>query len=314
MLQAAHDGESLATALQAAQHDILGAPVSIRLAVGVHTLAEALVLDHQTAASEIWLVGSNGSAVDAASIKLRQGAPRLHLWGLQLTGNVEVDGGELEMINTSLTGPAGRDHRALSTTYDGEAERPLLQMRNGNVELQMVTISGGLGGGIVVGDGRLTLLNCTLRGNRAVRGAGLRVDGGQAMIAGTIFVENDAARGGGAMHVSGGVVELMERSLLVRNEAPTGKSIELTANGSLAYTLPAPAGRWLLLGSSSCQALRSRWSSPVDPGSVDADYPYACSAGILGGTAPEHQAGPQCRSPCPAGFRCSTATTEPIPW
>ena len=62
---------------------------------------------------------------------------------------------------------------------------------------------------------------------------------------------------------------------------------------------PAPAGRWLFVGVGA--------RAELSPGFVDADYPFACSAGLLGGTLLQHQVGPQCRGPCPAGALLSRA-------
>ena len=44
---------------------------------------------------------------------------------------------------------------------------------------------------------------------------------------------------------------------------------------------------------------------------LDADYPFACAAGVLGSSDPSEQGSSYCGGPCPAGSLCpSTATTR----
>jgi hypothetical protein len=62
---------------------------------------------------------------------------------------------------------------------------------------------------------------------------------------------------------------------------------------------PAPAAHWLIMD-------RTDRPSTLDPGPVNADYPYVCNAGLLGGTAPGDQVGPQCKGSCPEGEGIAT--------
>ena len=162
-------------------------------------------------------------------------------------------------------------------------------------------------GAIHICAGSLTLMNCLLQQNRAQMGAGIRVSGGAVSVVRSRFVSNSAAVGGGALHVSGGAVELANGTLFLENSCPPGQgsSILLMDTGAptLRYTLPTPAGRWAL-------APRGLVSE-ISPGAIDGDFPYACAAGVLGGSAPEQMQGPQCNGPCPEGHYCPS--TELVP-
>ena len=116
------------------------------------------------------------------------------------------------------------------------------------------------------------------------------------------------AASGGALMVRAGEVRLGARTIFESNIASAGQgnSIELAEGGALSYALPAPSGRWVLVPSGNV--------SSVGSGAIDADYPYACAAGVVGGSAPNEQSGPQCRGPCPAGAIPATGVAPPLAW
>ena len=86
-------------------------------------------------------------------------------------------------------------------------------------------------------------------------------------------------------------MHLLNGTLFERNSAPDGNgySIHLSHAGALRYTLPAPPGRWL--------NIRQGMTFQLDPGAEDLSFPYACSAGVIGGDSPEDQSGPGCSKP-----------------
>jgi hypothetical protein len=86
-------------------------------------------------------------------------------------------------------------------------------------------------------------------------------------------------------------VRIFNRTLFERNVAPEGwgSSFYLSENGTLQYTLPAPPGRWL--------TIRQDITLKLDMGFEDLEFPYPCSAGIIGGIVPEEQMGPGCSRP-----------------
>ena len=233
-------GGSLADALLSAQSGIVGEPVTITLSGGAHALGPApLVFDNQTTASEIWLIGPKGTDITVSSLRVTAGAPQLHLWGLNLVvGSVQVEGAELDVLNTTLRAEPTETRRALAFQSNSAADQPLLRvLSQGAVVMQSATVEGGRNGGVVVSSGSLTLLNCQFRGNSAVNGGALHVEAGYVRAEGTLFENNDASSSGGAIYVSGGVVELLDGTLLAGNKAPRGNSIELVSPGDMSYTL-----------------------------------------------------------------------------
>ena len=81
-------------------------------------------------------------------------------------------------------------------------------------------------------------------------------------------------------------------------------SLIFTRARRLVVAQPAPAGRWLLMGRTDDLDI----PLALAHGTVDADYPFACSAGLVGGTTADDQAGPQCRDSCPAGVLRTSAS------
>jgi hypothetical protein len=83
-------------------------------------------------------------------------------------------------------------------------------------------------------------------------------------------------------------VRLSNQTIFERNSAPEGQgsTISLSGDGTLHYTLLAPPGRWLNIQSGLTFELTLR--------SEDLDFPYACSAGVVGSALAEEQMGPGC--------------------
>eukprot|EP00966_Prymnesium_polylepis_P005565 127388-Prymnesium_polylepis.1 len=68
-----------------------------------------------------------------------------------------------------------------------------------------------------------------------------------------------------------------------------GSSMLLSSNSTIEYTLPAPPGRWLFV--------RQGLSFQVENGPVDSDFPFACPAGVIGGSSSTSQSSPGCAGP-----------------
>ena len=92
------------------------------------------------------------------------------------------------------------------------------------------------------------------------------------------------------MQIEDGQVHLFNQTVLEQNTAPVGggKSIHLIG-GALQYELPAPPGRYLFIPQGAVFHLA--------PGAVDSDFPYACPAGVVGGSSVREQSGPECSRP-----------------
>ena len=153
--------------------------------------------------------------------------------------------------------------------------------------------------------GSLHLEDSEVSSCSADSGAALRVTSGEAAVFNSSFEDNAAVLDGGAVKVEGGSVVLANHTKLKRNRAGSGNSIMLQDGGKLSYALPAPLAHWVFITDHSLVS----WLSS---GAVDAEYPFTCSAGLVGDTYDSWaQSGPLCASPCPAGHSCAAATVVP---
>ena len=109
----------------------------------------------------------------------------------------------------------------------------------------------------VSGTADVELSQCTLQGNEgAAEGGAVHQSGGRLVLRGCALQHNRALRRGGALLHAGGTLVLADRTFLAANRAPAGGGATAwSAGGTLAYALPAPAGRWVA-SAFLCQAWR----------------------------------------------------------
>ena len=216
-----------------------------------------------------------------------------------------------------------------------DGSQPLLRIASG---APPVTLSGlRLQGQVEVSSAQpVHVERCRFQGGTAVAGGALAILNGSVLVDESVFVENQAqtkggaialtgglldlrsstlvrnaaagAQGGGALHMEGGVA-VLKNTLMLDNHAGTMSSSSLQsifiASGSLEYQLPAPLGRWIASFGESSLVLSS--------GSVG-DYPYNCPAGLFGdSTEVSVQTSPACTGLCPPGRVCPGATVVPEP-
>ena len=125
-------------------------------------------------------------------------------------------------------------------------------MHGGRATVEQTQLVDHSAGAISVTGGNVNLVKCQLKRNRAHKGGAVRISGGSLSAMGTAFEENIADVSGGALQVDGTAkVMLSDETLLVRNQAPKGHSIQLcdddvsrSCDATLSYTLPAPPGRF----------------------------------------------------------------------
>ena len=294
-------------------------PVTIRLGAGTHELSP-VSLGPGTNASELRLLGEEGTVLtlpagyateSTALLTIEKGGPAVLMRAITLYAHIHVDGGTLELDNCTMVAPQTR--RALSSSDESDdgavVALPAIEvtMMTSEVVVRGSLIEGYQASAITLGRGSLLLRSVVLRRNRAERGGALLVSGGSAVVVASTFEDNEATVSGGALQLDGGTVELSNRTLFAGNSAPKGLSIQLEDGSSLSYQLPAPLARWLLIPSGDV-------SEVTGPGSMETDYPFKCSAGMVGyGYAVVEQSGPQCSGLCPAGYWCGAATSEPLP-
>ncbi len=278
-----------------------GQIVHVALANGTHELAP-MVLDGSFGASEIRLEAdpavrpsvrlrpentemvSGRRHMQPASLPLftlLSGAPLIRLAGLRLEGPLNVIGGSLQLANCTVS---------LNATGVASDSRALL-VGGGVVHIEGTTFENNPAGAVQVIGGNMTMVGGWIQRNRASMGGAMHITGGRVLVASTLLEANEASISGGALQVEGGLVTLSDRTLLQRNAAPTGRSVELTAAHTLFYTLPAPLGRWIF-------ALHGDTVS-LDVGAVDAEFPFACNAGLVGNSyALAAQSSPLCADIC----------------
>eukprot|EP00966_Prymnesium_polylepis_P003840 87402-Prymnesium_polylepis.2 len=282
----------------------------------------AATFDNSTAASEVWIVG-DPSAADRPTllpmrasepllVRLASGSPRVHFWNVRLLGGLRVEDGELDLVNCVVDGPSG----TRSTGINGRA----VVVVGGYANIRRTVLRNHSAGAISVDGATLSLVDCTIQVSLADVGGALHISGGataaversrfvgnRALISGgavhvsgasnltvahSTFTSNHAHLNGGAIQVDGAKVSLLNETLFLRNSAPDGGggSIHLSESSTLHYRLPAPPGRWL----SITQGVT--WNFPL--GAVeDLDFPYACPAGVVGGSYRNEQLGPGCSRP-----------------
>eukprot|EP00966_Prymnesium_polylepis_P059249 1373529-Prymnesium_polylepis.1 len=160
-------------------------------------------------------------------------------------------------------------------------------------------------------------------------GGAIHVLGGASVrIEGSLFAHNSATESGGGLQVDGGHVHLLNETAFVHNVALlVGGSSILFLSGTLQYTLPTPPGRWL--------SIRQGVVLHLESGPEDLDFPYACPAGVVGGSTFVEMSRQQCSRPwcdvvettcgathshtlaclclSPSGHYCPSATIEPTP-
>ena len=305
----------------------VGLPVTIRLGAGL-VFEGPLVIDAGFACSELLLEGGAGAALKGSAggapvLTVQGGAPPVKLKALDVNGSLDVRNGTLAIEGcvvaagpsaplaavyepSNATNTSGRRLDA-APRLAGPQQRALT-LSGGAVDVRGTTFEGHAGGAILVEDGKLELRDSTLRKNRAETGAALYVKGGQVWVSSTTLVDNEATSSGGAIRLSGGELDLANRTVLLGNTAPEGSGSAILDDGAIAYKyhLPAPLGRWVFVPSGEM--------AMTGEGAVETDFPFDCAPGVLGRTyLPAEQSGPQCSGPCPAGYACAAATKQPTP-
>ena len=135
--------------------------------------------------------------------------------------------------------------------------------------------------------GRVEANGTIFRDNRAAASGGaVSVDGGDADFMGCLFERNAATQNGGALYVRSGSVTLHTGTLLTGNEAAVaGNSMFASAGSTVMYTLPAPLGYYIDVGSScgprAADASKSICLTELHKDSyVNEDVPSPCAPGL----------------------------------
>ena len=264
---------------------------------------------------------------------------RVYLINLRIEGKILVEGGFLELINSTLDG----QHDASQTVAGDQGAIGLDVQDNGHATLKSSHLTSFSGGGASVSGGAtLEIESSVIKDNgrsSAARFGGVQVTGGMAVITSTLienngFVNSDCAsdqcvRGGGIRLVPGaasfGRVELKSGTQLQGNMAYEGRSIYIhrdvaeswkdractnpnvrPSKQPVTYELPAPPAHYVVIMG------KGLTTAEISKGLIDENYPFECAPGKYGAdVSRDVQATPRCSGPCPEGFSCPVATVEP---
>ena len=290
--------------------------VAIDIDGGNHT-SEPIVFDASTAATEVWLVGAGDGAEirpsdrdpSATLFTIRDGAPPIYFQALTLLGSIRSEGGRFHATRC-IFGPARDDSHRLRRLQGLDGLQPsqrALTVAGGVVVIEEATFFNLTGGAIAVeAGGTLQISNSRLSSNRADIGGAMIIRGGRAVVARCLIERNYAVVAGGGLHVTGGVLELTNQTVLRGNEASEASSISVAPGtpSYVTYALPAPLAHYVfVVGGTSFAVLTS---------SINVDFPFPCPGGVVGNSyAALAQSGPWCSDVCPAGFACRAGTEVP---
>ena len=282
----------------------------LMLSAGTHVVG-GLVLDANLNLSRLEITAASDASTMMSSsvsalLKLRAGAPPVKLQGLQLNGQIQIEGGAAEIEGCWFGSELGSRRRRLEA---GAYARALL-ISHGHLSISSAVFEGLLGGAIEVTGGTLAVHNSTFDSNEAESGGALLVTGGDVFIKTSVFkhnkVTNVSSGSGGAIHVSG-INTKLDLAELTTITGSTGYGGSVASDIEWKYTLPAPLAHYV---SNPEQDGIARNGAGV----YDYNYPIPCSATLFGNSFDiKDQAAPSCSGSCTAGYYCGRQTISPVP-
>ena len=262
------------------------APLTL-LVNGTHDISGNLSAQ-TTTASEIWLVAAEPGATLSGVLKIYDGAPPIHIKGFEITAHIDVEApAPLEISDCKF-------RRAVSSRrrLDEKEAVLALMVRSGHTTITNGDFEG-LDLAIYVQGGTLSIANSEFRRNNN----SIHMTNGSTSIANTTF----AASLGTALHVIGGDVVLKDQTALLNNQF----DLIIHDSARVRYELPAPLGRYAFIQDGS-------GNYSFEPGEHRGDFPFACSAGVVGdSSAAQDQSNPGCSRVCPGGYYCRAGTIRP---
>ena len=258
-----------------------GKEVVMRLSAGEH-IVSGLVLDANLTLSRLEIISSDASGGTFISsnastlLEVRAGSPPVKLQGLELDGQVIIEGGTVEVpveIAGCRFGALRSPGRRLAA---GTTTRALL-VSDGHVSISDTFFEGLLGGAIKVSGGAGLAVRTSVFGrNQAERGSALLITGGKVVVDNSRFTDNKAtdATNGGAICVSGtnASLELGNKTVITGSKGHGGSVV---SDVPWTFRLPAPLAHYVFNPEQDGVAQNGA-------GSYDYDYPIPCSATLRG--------------------------------
>ena len=287
----------------------------MRLSAGMHIVGVGgLVLDSNltlgrleiTAASDVEMVvaeaGAGATIISSNStlLSVRAGAPPVKLQGLELNGQIRIEGGTIEIA--SCRSVSARSRRRLQV---GTSVRALL-ISGGSVMISDVTFEGLLAGAIEVSGGELSVHSSAFEKNQAEHGGALLITAGVVHVHNSTFTDNKASERGGAIRVIG-LSASLELADLTEITGSTGVGGSVASDVAWTYRLPCPLAHYVSDPEQDGVAQNGA-------GDYDYNYPIPCSATLYGNSYNvKDQAAPSCSGSCQAGHYCGRQTISPVP-
>ena len=264
-------------------------------------IVDGLVFDASLTLSRLEIIAASGANISSSAstlLEVRAGSPPVKLQGLELDGQVIIEGGTVEVpveiagcrFRSSSARP-GRRRLAAGTTM-----RALL-VSDGHVSISDTFFEDPLDGAIEVSGGTLAVRASVFARNEAERGSALLITGGKVVVDNSNFTGNRATDeiGGGAIHVEGtnASLELANKTMITGSKGYGGSVV---SDVPWIFRLPAPLAHYV-----SNPELDGVAQNVA--GSYDYDYPVPCSATLYGSSYKvKDQASPSCEDSCLAGY------------
>jgi predicted outer membrane repeat protein len=303
--------KTIKEALASVQIDHPGKEVVMRLSAGEH-IVDGLVFDASLTLSRLEIIAASGGAIILSNastlLEVRAGSPPVKLQGLELDGQVVIEGGTVEapveIAGCRFRSSSTRPGRRLAA----RATMRALLVWGGHVSILDTFFEDLLGGAIEVSGGTLAVHASVFARNEAERGSALLITGGKVVVDNSNFTDNRATDeiGGGAIHADGtnASLELANKTMITGSKGNGGSVV---SDVPWTFRLPAPLAHYV------SNPERDGVAQNV-AGSYDYDYPIPCSATLYGNSYKvKDQASPSCEGSCPAGYYCGKKTVTPKP-
>jgi len=256
-----------------------GKEVVMRLSAGEH-IVSGLVLNASLTLSRLEIISSNAfgrtfiSSNAPTLLEVRAGSPPVKLQGLELDGQVIIEGGTVEVpveiAGCRFRSSSARPGRRLAARTTMRA----LLVLGGHVSISDTFFEDLLDGAIEVSGGALAVRASVFGRNNAERGSALLITGGQVVVNNSTFKDNLAnatdATDGGAIRVIGTNVSLeLGNKTMITGSKGNGGSV--VSDVPWMFRLPAPLAHYVFNPEQDGVAQNGA-------GSYDYDYPIPCSA------------------------------------
>ena len=249
-------------------------------------IVDGLVFDASLTLSRLEIIAASGANISSSAstlLEVRAGSPPVKLQGLELDGQVIIEGGTVEVpveiagcrFRSSSARP-GRRRLAAGTTM-----RALL-VSDGHVSISDTFFEDLLDGAIEVSGGALAVHASVFARNKAERGSALLITGGKVVVDNSNFTGNRATDkiGGGAIHVEGTNVSLeLANKTMITGSKDQGGSV--VSDVRWQYSLPAPLAHYVLDPAGRIQYPYEGDREGVaenEAGRYNYDYPAQCGA------------------------------------